>query len=126
MTPDEFKQEWQAEPPQPHRFYELAMEYHRRTEIYDRMICRGRRGAVAIPTDGRQLMLIGRNARDCLEMLCHREALNAAERQELKQAIGETGREFERMLPQLLRAGQLDSGTLPAAHSSGSRRPPRI
>ncbi len=69
----------------------LAVEYHERTEAYDRRVCTGpiRNGCI-IPTDGRERALIAANAREIRHELNRRAEEIGATSAELQKAIVET------------------------------------
>ena len=56
------------EPPE-QPFYDLAMDYHRRTEAYDRRVCSRRVKGIAMPGSDRELSLINRHARCLIEYM---------------------------------------------------------
>lgn len=92
-----FRSEYLCEPASqiPARLWELAEEYHGRTEEFDRGVCTGpvERGAV-MPANGREMGLIRRNAgalRSALREVAQEEGFSV---QELDSAIGAVGVEF--------------------------------
>ena len=68
---------------------DLAMEYHRRCEAYDRIVCTGPIGpeGCVLPATPREMGLINRNARLILRELTHRAAEIGGTHQELLETI---------------------------------------
>jgi hypothetical protein len=68
--------------------YELATEYHERTEAYDRTVCTGgfRNGRI-LPATGHETMLINRNALAIRQELEERAKNHGMNRQQVKEAI---------------------------------------
>ena len=77
------------------KLYDLAMEYHRRCEAYDRTVCSDRRGGVAVPSTSEQSRLVNDNAIRIRREIAQREFIDEGD---LRQAIKDTVREFERVL----------------------------
>lgn len=109
-------------------FRRLAMEYHQLTEEADRCYCSGRRGLLAVPTNGYEYAAVQRNSRQILNYLMQRELhyRNPEFESSLRLAISRSARDFERSLregtgEQINTNGSL-VGKVPATGSSIRRR----
>lgn len=78
--------------------YRLAMEHHERSEDYDRTICTGKRGAVAIPMTPEQRRLSTEFAMGLIDELVRRESKDGHFAVLLREEIRRTTREFEKSL----------------------------
>ena len=76
---------------------ELALEYHKRTESYDRSVCslRDARG-IAMPADGYERGFINANARKVYRDVIDKAQLQEIPRHKLLAAISVIGREIDR------------------------------
>lgn len=68
--------------------WELAREYHRRAEVYDRSVCTGPIGPDGVqPVGYRELGLVNRNASDLLHEMRRRAEAEGYSAEELRDAM---------------------------------------
>lgn len=94
MDQQQFAGEW----PNDARLHALAMEYHRRTEDFDRQHCRRRVRGIAVPSSPAEGGVISRHARQVVDEIVAREhGCDDPEQfhRRLMEMIRDTGREFE-------------------------------
>ncbi|SES99813.1 hypothetical protein SAMN03159335_00737 [Burkholderia cepacia] len=88
-TADEFRRLYVCEPKFDSVLDELAVEYHKRCESYDRVVCSGPviDGSI-LPATSRERHLIGRNASAVRAEILHRAAVLGYSRAQVVDAIG--------------------------------------
>lgn len=57
----------------------LAEEYHRLCDRYDEIHCTGRRNGEAVPANGKEMAMTGKNARHVLRELSERGNISESE-----------------------------------------------
>ncbi len=72
--------------------YELAKEYHETCETFDRTVCTGAKGSVAMPMNGRELGCIGKHAQGVRMIVEAKAARDGISMRELCAAISYYGR----------------------------------
>lgn len=83
---------------------ELAAIYHRQCESYDRIVCSEIKHGEATPTNGRELILINKNAKIVKEMIYAKASKHGITRMEMQRAIqGYSMRPSNRMEPPILK-----------------------
>lgn len=89
LTSEERAAGLQAEfAPTPAALIDLAAEYHRRTEEYDRTVCTGPMGRDGImPATTKELFLINRNARDVWHELVKKAVEQGFSRDEFRREV---------------------------------------
>lgn len=81
---------------------ELAFEYHKTTEQYDRSICRERRHGIAIPITLEERRMIDRNAKETLSSMTPKAIEAGFTESQFREAIYATASEFARHVGKLL------------------------